>query len=86
MLVNRIMDLPGADKKSIAIRARGFESPIAYHHFKGSRPLVEIVGVFKYSSSSSMVVSVPKSSNSVKKSSWAGSGYEGSEFGSLQGL
>lgn len=80
------MDLPGADKKSIAIRARGFESPIAYHHFKGSRPLVEIVGVFKYSLSLSMVVSVPKLSNSVKKLSRAGSSCEGSVFESLRGL
>ena len=89
-----IKALPGADKKSIAIQARGFESPMAYHHFKGLRPLVEIVGVFKYSSSSSIVVSVPKSSSSVKKSESSRVGSkveledceEGSKFELLLGL
>jgi hypothetical protein len=56
----------------MAMRARGFDSPIACHHTNGSRDLVEIVGVFRYSSSSSVAISVPKSSNASNKSSRGG--------------
>ena len=66
-----IHGLLGADKKSIAIQARGFDSPIAFHHINSSRAFMEIVGMFKYSSSSSAAGSVLKSSSSSNKLSQA---------------
>jgi hypothetical protein len=62
--------IPGADRELIAIWASGLEMPIAYHHVIELRLFVDIVGVLRYSLSSSSspeMVSMPKSSRVEKR-------------------
>ena len=66
-IIEQLIYIPGADRKSIAIQASGLEMPIAYHHAIGSRFFVDIVGVLRYSSSLSEAASVPKSSRAEKR-------------------
>jgi hypothetical protein len=65
--LSNLCHLPGADRKSIPIRASGLDMPIAYHHVIGSRFFVDIVRVLRYSSSSSELALVPKSSRVRKR-------------------